>query len=590
MAILKLPLALAALMMLRSVEAACVEDQCYRAMYQNPAGVEECLAHFVTTVVPPPSTTVVTVTSGSGPITTLSGSFISASTIVPSEAIPTYIVRACYGDVNYRFESACSCIDAGPTITTAPPPVVTNTVLVPVTTEAIVIPSIEPSILPSILPSFVTSSLPPFITPRPLPVLPTSPGGGAVASSSPILVAPGVEPACLAVGGSPVLVTIQVDEVFAMSLTVSAPVFCINTPPPQQSSECNCASTLPTSAPFSFSSSFTGLPILNATSSSIDLPTPTPFSFTLPTLSFPTTSPFANFTSAASESATTSGANSTTSVESTSTSAESTSAESTSAESTSAESTTSVESTTTFESSTSSETPFLETSTSLPFLNISTSISSESTSFSSEPSITEAPTSSSLSSTSVSSSSSPSSVSSSSPSATPFVPRGPTFNIRITGGAYAGQYISVDDPTGGGVVNNAPFFPTDDIDNAAEWTLDAVTGIMFQEFDGAYFGTYFMFGLRTQWSQVLLAPADQVIAWHETVTPFREPFKCTIDYTADMLLTCGSRGWTQLMESDSCGLSVMLPLSVTFPSACANPQPLLIQAVPVVPDDEGISK
>ncbi|KKY34069.1 hypothetical protein UCDDA912_g05946 [Diaporthe ampelina] len=438
MTFLKAPLILVAMMVLRSVDAACVEDNCYRAMYFNPAGAEECSAHFITTVIPPATTTTLTITSGIAPVTTISGPVVDANTIAPSEAIPTYIVRACYGDVQYRFESACSCIGVGPTVATAPQPVATNTVIVPSAVAA-------------------ATSTRPVTTPPPVNL------------PEPIDLGPGAQPACVAVPLGPVVVTVQVDEVFAMLLTVSGPILCLaeTAPTPPQSSQCNCASTLPASAPFS--SSFTESAVSNATSSS----SPDAFSTVFRTV-------------------------------------------------------------------------YTSTSSSEGFSDYSSTAESTAAT-------------------------------------------GPVIYIRITEGAFIGQFIESDEPDET-VNTNLKSHTTTELGDAAVWTLDAETGILFQEIGGAWWGAYFTFGVRSQWSSVLLLPADTVVSWLTAPVLQREPLKCVIDYSANMLLTCGTHGWTQLTESDKCGWAITTPLNPFHALACPNAQELLLQAIEVNPEDEGISK
>lgn len=500
-------------------------------MYWNPAGAEECSSHFITTIIPPATTTTVTVTSGIGDITTITGPVITASTITPSEIIPTYIVRACYGDVSYRFESACSCIGAGPTTATVPAPVATNTVVVP----SLSVPSISAS---------------PLITPLPID------GGGKL--PEPIIVGPGLDPACLAVGAGSVVVTVQVEEFFAMSLTVSGPAFCIGDPtmpplPPLPSSQCNCASTLP-SAPFSSSSTL--LAISNETSSSYTDSFSTVFRTSYTATS---TGSFSNYSISRSRRATS---------ETTLTTAEPTTSES--------------PETSEFESSTSSRSfqPF-ETrnfsSTAEPSLEPSSTA---------EPTL--APSSTVASSSSDSSISASSSAESSGP--TSFVPVGPQIYIKITGGTYAGSYLETDEPDAT-VTSNFKSHVTADLDSAAVWTLDRETGILFQQVDdGTWWGAYFTFGVRSSFSSVMLLPADDVIGWLTTPVVQREPLRCKIDYASDFLLTCGTHGWTTLMESDKCGWTVTVPLNPLLDRGCPGSQEMILQAVVIYPTEEGISK
>lgn len=168
------------------------------------------------------------------------------------------------------------------------------------------------------------------------------------------------------------------------------------------------------------------------------------------------------------------------------------------------------------------------------------------------------------------------------------MPRGPTFVIKVTGGAYAGQYITTDEPDPESGLTSLLSYTTEDEDLAARWTLDGPTAVLFQSFGGVWFGSYFAFGLRTQWSKVILTPAEDVLSWITTPVKLHEPFTCVIDYMSDNLLTCGSHGWTQLMESDNCGWSVKVPASFSFAGACQGPEELLLQAVMVNPEDEGL--
>ncbi|KAG6353732.1 hypothetical protein INS49_005441 [Diaporthe citri] len=510
----KLPLILAAAMVLRSADAACIEDNCYGAMYWNPAGAEECSAHFITTVIPPPTTSTVTITSGIGEITTISGPFVGASTIVPSQVIPTYIVRACYGDVAYRFESACSCIGAGPTTTTAPQPVATNTVIIPGTSRA-------------------------GISSRPL--ITASPVNSGSRLPEPIVVGPGLEPACLAVGGGSVIVTIQVDEFFAMSLTVSGPVFCIAEPtaPPAQSSQCNCASTLPSSAPFSSSR----LAISNETSSDS-------FSTVFRTSYTPTSSErFSNYSTAASAEPTTS---------------------------TRPEMSTPPETSSEFEPTTSSHS-FLPFETG----NFSTTEAPSSVEPSSvEPSSVE-PSSVESSATQSSESSGP----------TPFEPIGPEIFIKISAGTLTGQYFATDDPDGTTITTNLKTHVTANLDDAAAWTLDRETGLLFQQIGDAWWAAYITFGPLNSYSSVLLLPADTVVGWLTEPVFQREPLRCTIDYSADFLLICGlQHGYTSVAQSERCGWTVASALNNVVKRACTNLQEVLLQAVVIYPEEQGISK
>lgn len=161
--------------------------------------------------------------------------------------------------------------------------------------------------------------------------------------------------------------------------------------------------------------------------------------------------------------------------------------------------------------------------------------------------------------------------------------------IRITEGAFIGQFIESDEPDET-VNTNLKSHTTTELGDAAVWTLDAETGILFQEIGGAWWGAYFTFGVRSQWSSVLLLPADTVVSWLTAPVLQREPLKCVIDYSANMLLTCGTHGWTQLTESDKCGWAITTPLNPFHALACPNAQELLLQAIEVNPEDEGISK
>lgn len=475
-------------------------------MYWNPAGAEECSSHFITTVIPPPTTSTVTITSGVGELTTISGPFIGASTIVPSQVIPTYIVRACYGDVAYRFESACSCIGAGPTTTTAPAPVATNTVVIPGISSA-------------------------GISSRPL--ITASPVNSGSRLPEPIIVGPGQAPACLAVGGGSVIVTVQVDEFFAMSLTVSGPVFCIAEPtaPPAQSSQCNCASTLPSSVPFSSSR----LAISNETSSTYS----DTFSTVFRTSYTATPSDrFSNYSTA-----------------------------------------TSAEPTTSTPPETSSE--FEPTTSSHSFLPF------ETRNFST----TQAPSSVEPSSTEPSSVESSSVQSSESSGPTPFEPVGREIYIQITAGALAGQYFSTDEPTGTTITTNLQSHVTANVDDAAVWVLDRETGLLFQQIGDAWWAAYITFGTGVGYSSVLLLPADTVVGWLTEPVFQREPLRCSIDFMDDFRLTCGlQHGYTSVAQSDRCGWTVAAALNNALRRVCSGLQEVLLKAVVIFPDEEGISK
>ncbi|KAI3400085.1 hypothetical protein diail_4623 [Diaporthe ilicicola] len=639
MTFLKLPLLVAAVMMLQNVDAACVEDNCYTAMYWNPAGVEECVSHFVTTIIPAPSTTTTTITSGLGPITTLTGSSVGVSTILPPTAIPTYIERACYGDVNYRFQSACSCIGAGPTVSTAPQPLATDTVIVP---------AVTPTLVSSLAP---TSSLPPIsniipvgsITSQPVISIPSGAPGGLV--PEPITVGPGPVPACLSVGGSYVVMTVQVAEVLTVSLTVSASGFCIfATPPPG----------LPQSSSITLPSGFS---IPSVTSSSLNLPTS---SLSVPSLSVPSlTVPFLNVSSLTipSESLTVPSLNlSSVTVPSLIISSQSLTVPSLNLSSVTVPSLTIPSESVTAPSLTlpSLTVPFLNVSSltipsesltvpppsnlsltvptpSIPSLTIpseSFTVPSETFTIPSEsltvPSLTpleptfsgfttSLPTSTSLdltltpiptfssftfsnsstegpstepTSTVASETTSSTSAAPSSSTSPTFAPRGPVFNIRVSAGAFAGQYIATDLSQGG--ASGFPSFTTGDMEDAATWTLDLATGILFQDIDDVWYGTWFAFGPRSQWSRVLLATSDNVLSYFSSNIALHDAFTCSIDYSSDNLLSCGSHGWTQLMLSESCGWAVKLPLSFSFASVCPDGQELLLQAVLVNEDVAGM--
>lgn len=520
-------------------------------MYFNPAGAEECSAHFITTVIPPATTTVLTISSGNAPITTISGPFIGASTVTPSEVVPTYIVRACYGDVDYRFQSACSCIGVGPTVTTAPTPVATNTVIVPFAAPAL--PSTRP-----------------FITAPPVPL------------PEPIDVGPGGQPACVAVPFGPVIVTVQVDEIFAMSLTVSGPVLCLaeTVPPPPPSSGCNCASSLPSSAPFS--STFAESAVANATSSSSADTFSTVFRTVYTSSSTSISSEgFSNYSSTAEPTSATSASTFSEGFSNFSSTAEPTSAPSEitapTSEPTPEPTSSSLESSSDFDFSTSSSRSFQPFNTRNSSTESSSTVEPSSTEFSSttEPSSVEA--------------SSTETASSSPTPFAPFVPNGPEIFIRVSAGTFIGQYIATDEPSGS-VLTNLKSHTTTELELAAVWTLDATTGILFQQIGGAWFGAYFTFGARAQWSSVLLLPADTVVGWLTAPVVLREPLRCVIDYSANMLLTCGAHGWTDLTESDKCGWAITTPLNPFHALACPNAQELLFQAIEVNPQDEGISK
>ncbi|KAK7697494.1 hypothetical protein SLS64_013506 [Diaporthe eres] len=479
-------------------------------MYWNPAGAEECSAHFITTVVPPALTSTVTITTGDGDITTITGPFVGASTIVPSQAIPTYIVRACYGDVAYRFESACSCIGAGPTTTTAPPPVATDTVVIPGISRA-------------------------GISSRALTTSSSANGGSRL--PEPIVVGPGLAPACLTFGGGSVIVTVQVDEFFSTSLTVSGPAFCIAEPttPLAQSSQCNCASTLPASALFSSSR----LAISNETSSSYS----DSFSTVFRTSYTATSSDrFSNYSTA-------------TSTEPTTSSPPETSSD--------------------FEPTTSSH-------SFLPFetRNFSTT---EAPSSSVEPSSTEP--------SSVESSTTQSSESSGPTPFEPFVPIGPEIYIKIIAGTLAGQYFSTDDPDGVTVTTNLQSHVTANLDDAAVWVLDRETGLLFQQIGDAWWAAYITFGTGNSWSSVLLLPADTVVGWLTEPVFQKEPVRCFIDYFDNFALSCGlQHGYTSVAQSDRCGWTVAAAMNSMLKRVCTGLQEVLLQAVVIYPEDEGISK
>ncbi|KAL2276520.1 hypothetical protein FJTKL_00831 [Diaporthe vaccinii] len=483
-------------------------------MYWNPAGAEECSAHFITTIVPPATTSTVTITSGDGDITTITGPFVGASTIVPSQVIPTYIVRACYGDVAYRFESACSCIDAGPTTTTAPPPVATDTVVIPGISRA-------------------------GISSRPLTTSSSANGGSRL--PEPIVVGPGLAPACLTFGGGSVIVTVQVDEFFSTSLTVSGPAFCIAEPttPSAQSSQCNCASTLPASAPFSSSR----LAISNETSSTYS----DSFSTVFRTSYTATSSErFSNYSTA-----------------------------------------TSTEPTTTSPPETSEFEPTTSSHSFLPFEthNFSTT---EAPSSSAEPSSVEP---SSVESSSVESSTTQSSESSGPTPFEPFVPIGPAIYIKITAGTLAGQYFSTDHPDGVTVTTNLESHVTANLDDAAVWVLDRETGLLFQQIGDAWWAAYITFGSGNSWSSVLLLPADTVVGWLTDPVFQKEPVRCVIDYFDDFALSCGlQHGYTSVAQSDRCGWTVSAAMNSMLKRVCMGLQEVLLQAVVIYPEEEGILK
>lgn len=433
-------------------------------MLWNPAGAEECSSHFITTIIPPATTTTLTITSGVSEATTITGPLVAATTVTPEESIPTYIVRACYGDVAYRFESACSCIAAGPTSTTAAVPVVTDTVIVPFDDTVTLRP------LSSLLP------------PVPMPI-PTS-----------------GQPACVPVGLKPVVVTVQVDEVFQMSLTVSGPTLCIGeTAPPAP--VCNCTSALP-SASFS---SFTNF--ANRTS--------TAFSTVLRTSTF---SGFFNRSSTV----------------------------------------------TTSEEATSTPAP--------------TSLETSETS--AEPSSTE------------SSQEVPSTTTSSSDASGPthFIPVGRQVILQIIGGTYDGQYIESDKPDDTTTTNMRSHVTPERAD-ASTWTLEDVTGFMYQEIDGLWYGAYYSIS-RTLWSRILLMDADVTSAWQLGLYPTKLPLECHIDFTASNVITCGYQQWTRLMQSDKCGWAISTPFNPSYAAQCPDSEETFLQAITVdgKPDPVDISK
>lgn len=176
-------------------------------------------------------------------------------------------------------------------------------------------------------------------------------------------------------------------------------------------------------------------------------------------------------------------------------------------------------------------------------------------------------------------------------SPTPFAPIGPDIYIKITGGTFTGLYIETDEPEGTGALStNLKSHVTNDLDAAAVWRLDRETGILFQQIGDDWWGAYYAYGVRTSFSSILLLPAKQVLGWLTAPVFQREPLRCVIDYGADFLLTCGGHGWTSTFQSDLCGFTLSTPANNFLVRGCPNSQELILQAVVIYPEEEGISK
>ncbi|POS77304.1 hypothetical protein DHEL01_v204306 [Diaporthe helianthi] len=611
MAFPRLPLILAAVVMLRRVDGqgGCVEDNCYKgktpserlSLYWNPAGAEECSEHFVTTVVPAPMTATVTITSNIADITTITGAPIATGVIIPFGAIPTYIVRACYGDISYRFESACSCIEAGPTTTIIAQPTITNTVIFPLTAgPGSVLPPFSP--LPPASPVVPVSPPSPFL-PQPLPTLP--------ASGSLPLLSGLAEPTCVPIPG-PVIVTVQVDTLY-MTLTMAGSTLCIGntTSPPAPSSGCNCPSsvTLSSSAPV-FSSSVTWLANTASSTSSGSFSTVLRTSFAGPGFSNISSAVATSGPSTSEEQSTSTPARNTfvTSQDSVRSTADAPSTESSLVEPSSTELSPSPSSIEEVSSTADAESSTVESSnvgTSTPVAAESSTAEPSSTETSeSAPSSTLEPLSSSVdplistlvpSTTTTASSQTPSTGISTSATAGPthFIPHGPVVLLQVASGTLQGQYIASDQPTEDRPTNLRSH-TTADTDLATVWTLDAPTGILFQQIsdgDGDWWGAWFGFGSRSQWSSIQMLPADTVVSWLVLGAPvsLKAPLRCVIDYTASNVISCGQQLWTRLVLSDKCGWAVTTPFNPTYAAACPGSEELVLEAILVNPEEEGIS-
>lgn len=127
--------------------------------------------------------------------------------------------------------------------------------------------------------------------------------------------------------------------------------------------------------------------------------------------------------------------------------------------------------------------------------------------------------------------------------------------------------------------------------DASTWTLEDVTGFMYQEIDGAWWGAYFSIG-RTLWSRVLLMDADTVHSWQLGLYATKLPLECRIDYTASKVTTCGYQQYTRLMQSDKCGWAISTLFNPTYAAQCPDSEETFLQAIMVdgKPDPVDISK
>lgn len=160
--------------------------------------------------------------------------------------------------------------------------------------------------------------------------------------------------------------------------------------------------------------------------------------------------------------------------------------------------------------------------------------------------------------------------------------------LQIASGALSGQYIASDPPTDDRPTNLRSH-TTPDIDAASVWTLDAPTGILFQQIGGDWWGAWFGFGSRSQWGAIQLLPADTIVGWLVAPVSAKAPLRCVIDYTAANVITCGQQLWTKLMQSDKCGWAITTPFNPTYAAACPGSEELFLQAIAVNPEEEGIN-
>lgn len=151
------------------------------------------------------------------------------------------------------------------------------------------------------------------------------------------------------------------------------------------------------------------------------------------------------------------------------------------------------------------------------------------------------------------------------------------------------QYIETDEPDDTTSINLKSHVTTD-LEVAAVWTLDRETGILFQQIGDAWWAAYYSYGSRASWSSVLLLPAETIVGWLAAPVFQKEPLRCTIDYSLDFSLTCGAHGLTTLMQSDLCGWTVSTTLNQYVGKACPGAQEMILQAVVIYPEEEGMSK